>query len=63
MNATHLILSRKEKEAVELTTESGEQITVTVEQIIGNRVKLGFKAPRTVAIKRTELGGRDERAA
>lgn len=59
MDATHLILSRKETEAVELTTATGEKITVKVEQIRGNRVKLGFNAARSVGIKRMELGGAD----
>lgn len=47
-----LVLSRKANESVKI----GEQITVVVLSIRGDRVRLGFEAPQTVPIARTELG-------
>ena len=46
-----LVLSRKVGEAIHI----GEQITVVVSRIDGNRVRLAFTAPREVHIVRSEL--------
>ena len=46
-----LILSRKPGERVFL----GDDIEVVVVQVRGNRVKLGFKAPGYLPIKREEI--------
>ena len=46
-----LVLGRKIGEAVQI----GENLTVTIVSIDDNRVRLGFDAPREVAIFRTEL--------
>jgi carbon storage regulator len=46
-----LVLSRKSGETVVI----GEDIRVTVLEIRGNSVKLGFTAPREVALRREEL--------
>jgi carbon storage regulator len=46
-----LVLSRKRGE----TTVIGEDITVTVLEIRGNRVKLGFTGPADVPIHREEI--------
>ena len=51
-----LILSRKSGERILL----GNDIEVVVLEVRGDRVKLGFNAPRYVAIRRGELLGRDE---
>jgi carbon storage regulator len=47
-----LVLSRKPGE----TLTVGRDITITVVEIKGNRVRLGIDAPRDVAVVRTELG-------
>ena len=46
-----LVLSRSEGESIALTGG----IEFTVEQILGNRVKIGIRAPRDVIVLRTEL--------
>ncbi len=46
-----LVLSRKVGEAIHI----GEQITVVVSRIDGNRVRLALNAPRDVHIVRSEL--------
>ena len=46
-----LVLSRKIGESVQL----GDDITIMVVDIIRGRVKLGFTAPDSVGILRTEL--------
>jgi carbon storage regulator len=46
-----LVLSRKAEQSLHL----GDNITVTVLSIDGDRVKLGIEAPRTVAVLRNEV--------
>ena len=46
-----LVLSRKQGEAIII----GDNITVTVVEIKGDRVKLAFNGPRTVPIHREEV--------
>jgi carbon storage regulator len=46
-----LVLSRKHGEAILI----GNDITVTVLEVRGDRVKLGFSAPREVPIHRAEV--------
>ena len=46
-----LVLSRKENEAIRI----GDDIEIYVASIEGNRVRLGFSAPREVSIVRSEL--------
>jgi carbon storage regulator len=46
-----LVLSRKPEQSLHL----GDEITVTVLGIEGDRVKLGINAPRTVAVLRHEV--------
>jgi carbon storage regulator len=46
-----LVLSRKAEQAVLL----GNDITVTVLAIDGDRVKLGIRAPQTVTVLREEI--------
>jgi carbon storage regulator len=56
-----LALTRKLGESIKI----GQDITVTVTSIGGNRVRLGIDAPRDVLILRTEvqerINGLDER--
>lgn len=47
-----LVLSRKNGQRVRI----GRDIEVTVLEVSGGRVKLGFSAPKDVAIQRNELG-------
>mgnify|MGYP000430466860 CR=1 FL=1 len=49
-----LVLSRKEGERVCI----GEDVQVTVLEIRGNRVKLGFSGPASVPIHRGEVHAR-----
>jgi carbon storage regulator len=52
-----LILSRRIDEAVHI----GDDIEVTVLSINGGQVRLGIKAPRTVAVDREEIANRKQR--
>lgn len=53
-----LILTRRERGAVRIGTD----IRITVERIDGDRVRLGFVAPREVRIVREELIDREHQA-
>jgi len=46
-----LVLSRKVGEKVRI----GDQVVLTVLEVVGNRVRLGIDAPRAVQIVRQEL--------
>ena len=46
-----LVLSRKESEKIKL----GEDITLTVVRVSGDRVRIGIEAPREMVILRKEL--------
>jgi carbon storage regulator CsrA len=48
-----LVLSRRPGEQVRI----GDDITLTVIEAVGGRIKLGIEAPRHVPIMRGELGG------
>ncbi len=50
-----LVLSRKPQETIVL--DGG--ITITIVDVRGNQVRLGIEAPRSIVIRRGELG-RDE---
>jgi carbon storage regulator len=52
-----LVLSRKQGEVIVI----GDDVTVTVLEVQGNRVKLGFTAPDEMPIRRQELHPRVER--
>lgn len=56
-----LVLTRKRGEAIVV----GENVRVTVIDVQGNRVRIGFEAPVEVRIRREELpeAGRDEAAS
>jgi carbon storage regulator len=53
-----LVLSRNRNEWVEITTDSGERVKLCVVEIVNDRVKLGFVAPRSVEIHRAEVAER-----
>lgn len=46
-----LVLSRKPGEQIRI----GDNITITVVEVRGNRVKIGIEAPRSVGVVRGEL--------
>ncbi len=46
-----LVLSRKESEKITL----GEDITITVVRVSGDRVRIGIEAPKDMIILRREL--------
>jgi carbon storage regulator len=46
-----LVLTRKETQRIRI----GDEITLTVVRIDGNKVRIGIEAPRGVAIQRSEL--------
>jgi len=52
-----LVLSRRTDESIVLILNgaAGEQVTVTVLAVEGDRVKLGIQAPRDVTVLRQEL--------
>jgi carbon storage regulator len=53
-----LVLSRKEGERIVI----GENITLVVSRISGNRVAIGIEAPKEVTVVRGELKGEDSSA-
>lgn len=50
-----LVLSRKESEKIKL----GEEITITVVRVSGDRVRIGIEAPKDMIILRRELEEED----
>ncbi len=46
-----LILSRRESESLKI----GDDITITIHEIQGGRVRIGISAPKNISIMRTEL--------
>ena len=54
-----LVLSRKEGESLVI----GDNITLVISKIAGNRVTIGIEAPKDVKIMRSELSSSDERMA
>lgn len=54
-----LVLSRKLNEEIKI----GDDVTVTVVSIEGNKVRLGIVAPRDTLVLRGELAGRRREAA
>lgn len=46
-----LVLTRKHEESIRI----GNDITITILRIEGNRVRLGIEAPRDVKVLRTEV--------
>ena len=50
-----LVLSRKENESVIIPMDDGNQIEVMVVEVRGDKVRLGFSAPRGVPIHREEV--------
>ena len=50
-----LVLSRKYAEAIVITASNGEQMTITIQEIRGDKVKLRCDAPKTVTIHRAEI--------
>ena len=46
-----LVLTRKETQRIRI----GDEITLTVVRIDGNKVRIGIEAPRGIAIQRSEL--------
>ena len=52
-----LVLSREPKEAVIITLD-GRECRVTVLEVRGSKVRLGFSAPREVRIDREEVAER-----
>lgn len=49
-----LVLTRKEGESIVI----GDNITVTVQSISGNQVRIGVEAPRDLPVHREELAQR-----
>ncbi len=46
-----LVLSRKVGERIQI----GDDVVVTVVEVLGNRVRLGIEAPRTKKVLRSEI--------
>ncbi len=46
-----LVLSRKVGERIQI----GDDVVVTVVEVLGNRVRLGIEAPRSKKVLRTEI--------
>lgn len=54
-----LVLSRKLDESIII----GHEITVTVLEVRGNRIRLGIEAPQQVPVRRRELSPIENRLA
>jgi carbon storage regulator len=54
-----LILTRRPAETIYI----GEEVTVTVLGVVGNQVRFGIEAPRSITIDRAEIHERKKRAA
>ncbi len=52
-----LVLSRKTGQRIQI----GDNISITVVRIRGERVQLGFNAPQQVTVRRMEVGGCSQR--
>lgn len=50
-----LVLTRKTGQAVRITTEDGREVTVTVTSAGEGWARLGFEAPDSVRVLRTEI--------
>jgi carbon storage regulator CsrA len=50
-----LVLGRKENESIRI----GDRIKITVREVVGNRVKLAFDAPKWITIRREEVPARE----
>lgn len=50
-----LIISRKPDESIVITTDSGDEVVISVLEITGQKVRLGFDADDSVTIDRAEL--------
>lgn len=46
-----LVLSRKKSEQICI----GDNIVITVVQLVGNKVRIGVEAPKEISVVRTEL--------
>lgn len=55
-----LVLSRKERESIEITKNGQHIATVAVIQVQGNKCRIGIKADQSVSILRSELEPRNE---
>ena len=58
-----LVLSRHRDETIVVTTPSGEVVNVTVVDIRGDKVRLGFQAAPDVTIDRQEVWAAKAREA
>jgi carbon storage regulator CsrA len=54
-----LVLTRKLQERIHI----GDQITVTIVRIQGDRIRLGIEAPKNVRVMRGEVSARDAQAS
>jgi carbon storage regulator len=59
MEAVMLVLTRKTGERIQI----GDDVTLTIVRIDGNKVRIGIEAPTSVKIKRDELPPKVERTA
>lgn len=50
-----LVVSRVERESVVVVCPDGTRLIIKVANIRGNKVRLGFSAPKDVAIHRSEV--------
>src|SRR5687768_3319557 len=54
-----LILTRRPVETIYI----GDEVTITVLGVVGNQVRFGIEAPRSIVIDRAEIHERKKRAA
>lgn len=54
MRTTNFVMSRKESETIIV----GHDVEITIIKVMGNRVKIGVRAPEAVAVNRGEIEAR-----
>ena len=54
---SYLVLSRSEQQSIIITTGAGERVVMTVQKLANGQVRLGFNAPKSVEIWRSEVLG------
>jgi len=54
-----LVLTRKVSERIQI----GDDVTLTIVRIDGNKVRIGIEAPEHIKVKRDELAPKAERAS
>lgn len=53
-----LVITRRPVETIDITLEDNRRIEISVLGVLGNKVRLGIDAPKTVVVDRREISER-----